>query len=66
MAFGKEYYSNSEEILYAVHTTVMGHGLHFMGGRGKHKATNLPTIRSRKDAKMIDLVTKLIRKTAGE
>ena len=66
MAFGKNYDPNSKEMLYAVHTALMGDGLHFMGDRGMHRATNLFRVRSKKDVRMIDSVTKLIRKTADE
>ena len=66
MAFGADYDPNSKEMLYAVHTALMGDGLHFMGDRGMHRATNLFRVRSKKDIRMIDSVTELIRKTADE
>ena len=66
MAFDKNYDPNSKEMLYAMHTALMGDGLHFMGDRGMHRATNLFRVRSKKDIRMIDSVTKLIRKTADE
>jgi len=66
MAFSIDYDPNSKEMLYAVHTIFMGDGLHFMGDRGMHKATNLFMLRRRKDARMINSVTKLIRKTVDE
>ncbi|CUS12907.1 unnamed protein product [Tuber aestivum] len=57
---------NYNAMLYAAHTALMGDGLHFMGDRGMHRATNVFRVRSKKDIRMIDSVTKLIRKTADE
>ncbi|KAG0641330.1 hypothetical protein HOY80DRAFT_902541 [Tuber brumale] len=55
---------NYNAMLYAVHTALMGDGLHFMGDRGMHRATNIFRVRSKTDVRMIDSVTELIRKTA--
>ncbi|CAZ80703.1 unnamed protein product [Tuber melanosporum] len=57
---------NYNAMLYAVHTALMGDGLHFMGDRGMHRATNIFRVRSKKDIRMIDSVTELIRKTADK
>ncbi|PWW79090.1 RNB-domain-containing protein [Tuber magnatum] len=68
MAFGVgcDQDPNYNAMLYAMHTALMGDGLHFMGDRGMHRATNVFRVRSKREIRMIDFVTKLIRKTADE
>ncbi|RPB03045.1 RNB-domain-containing protein [Choiromyces venosus 120613-1] len=68
MAFGADCNQdpNYQTMLYAVHTALMGDGLHFMADRGMHRATNVFRVRSKKDIRMIDSVTRLIRSTAVE